>query len=141
MYQPDLSPYSYVDASSQVFAIGWLDRGHPFTRAAVPLMGLARDLEHALERGTVHQMRGYHYCPFCSDEAPLAPGKRFPLGSAEIWVPAADGRVYAAPDLVHHYVTKHAYAPPTEFIQALSALDFESWDPEQTFEANIGRRL
>jgi len=41
------------------------------------------------------------------------------LGSAEIRVVGQDGTVYAAPDLIYHYVVVHDYRPPEEFIQAV----------------------
>ena len=40
------------------------------------------------------------------------------LGSAEIRVEIG-GHWLAAPDLVYHYVTDHAYLPPIEFIDAV----------------------
>ena len=39
-------------------------------------------------------------------------------GSAEIRVRGAN-RVYAAPELVYHYVVAHQYKPPREFIEAV----------------------
>jgi hypothetical protein len=39
-------------------------------------------------------------------------------GSAEIRVVGV-GRVYAAPDLIGHYVEAHGYCPPEEFIAAV----------------------
>jgi hypothetical protein len=40
------------------------------------------------------------------------------LGSAEIRIPGK-GKVYAAPDLVVHYVGKHGYQPPPEVVAAI----------------------
>jgi hypothetical protein len=40
------------------------------------------------------------------------------LGSAEIRVQGADGTLYAAPNLVIHYMTAHHYCPPEEFCRA-----------------------
>lgn len=37
----------------------------------------------------------------------------------EIRVLAKTGQWYAAPTLVHHYVTWHNYLPPQEFIDAV----------------------
>jgi hypothetical protein len=44
------------------------------------------------------------------------------LGSAEIRVKGAGGKVYAAPNLIYHYMKDCGYLPPQEF---LGALDFE----------------
>jgi hypothetical protein len=31
----------------------------------------------------------------------------------------SDGRTYAAPTLVYHYVVRHHYSPPEEFVRAV----------------------
>ncbi len=41
------------------------------------------------------------------------------LGSAEIWVIANDGKIFACPDLILHYIVDHNYLPPEEFIEAV----------------------
>jgi hypothetical protein len=43
---------------------------------------------------------------------------------------AGDGRVYAAPSLVHHYVIAHGYRPPDEFIAAVLAWDEGTAEPD-----------
>ncbi len=44
---------------------------------------------------------------------------RLELGSAQIRVFGDRGQIYAAPNMLFHYVTAHHYKPPDEFIQAL----------------------
>jgi hypothetical protein len=56
---------------------------------------------------------GIHLCPFCD---PI----KAPAGSAEIRV-INGSQAYAAPALIHHYVTVHRYRPPVEFIAAVLA--------------------
>jgi hypothetical protein len=67
--------------------------------------------------------RGVHDCQCCD-----IPGfgvevfrhdNRIWLGNAEIRVEANDGRAYAAPTLIYHYVSEHDYDPPKEFVEAL----------------------
>lgn len=41
------------------------------------------------------------------------------LGHAEIRVFGDAGEVYAAPDMLFHYVACHGYLPPAEFVRAL----------------------
>jgi hypothetical protein len=72
-------------------------------------------------------MRGWHFCEFCDrDDRSFDPthieyrGRTVPLGDAEIRVQGAQGTLDAAPNLICHYVTEHAYAPPPEFIEAVS---------------------
>ncbi len=55
----------------------------------------------------------------------VPPGRplRVYAGSAEVLVPGRDGKVYCAPALIGHYVTGHRYRSPTEFVEAVLALD------------------
>ena len=46
------------------------------------------------------------------------------LGNGEIHVPGKDHLIYVAPRLVVHYVTKHNYMPPAEYISAVENLPF-----------------
>lgn len=122
-YYKDLSPYEYrVKASKpSILNIGWLDRKHTLSIGMVS--------ENFLERlwlfcqRSVREARGYHSCEFC--ETPIQPllarhgSKELELGAAEIWVPGQDGIVYAAPNLIYHYVTAHNYKPPDAFINAV----------------------
>jgi len=41
------------------------------------------------------------------------------LGMAEIRVFAKSGKIYAAPNLIYHYVKDHSYAPPDPFVEAV----------------------
>jgi hypothetical protein len=45
--------------------------------------------------------------------------QRMNLGSAEIRVFGKRGKIYAAPNMLYHYVTAHQYKPPDEFLHAL----------------------
>ncbi len=45
-------------------------------------------------------------------------GKWILLGAAEIRVLSRMGTVYAAPNLIYHYVSAHGYKPPEEFLDA-----------------------
>src|SRR5438876_5886423 len=46
-------------------------------------------------------------------------GERIELGYAELRVSGEHGKIYAAPNILYHYVTVHHYKPPEEFVQAL----------------------
>ena len=41
------------------------------------------------------------------------------VGNGEVHIAGQEGTVYAAPTMIVHYVQKHGYCPPTEFIDAL----------------------
>lgn len=67
---------------------------------------------------------GFHKCEFCDDQSfegmkVSRHGRETRLGSAEITVKGKGGRIYAAPNLIYHYVAAHDYDPPKEFVEAL----------------------
>lgn len=43
------------------------------------------------------------------------------LGDGEIDVAGSD-KVYACPTLIYHYILRHGYRPPAEFVDAVRAL-------------------
>lgn len=120
-YYPDLSPYEYYQAESSTVNIGWLDAVHKYPQGAVP--------DEFIERlwafccSPVHQSKGFHACELCRKPVfglTVHRGNNtIQLGSAEIRVFGKDGTVYAAPDLIYHYVIEHHYRPPDQFIQAV----------------------
>jgi hypothetical protein len=123
MYYPDFTPYCYIErtADPNVLNIGWLEAPHPF-----PTKKASEELLDALFEKCliiVNGTRGWHLCHFCDVPAHGVEvsrgGKRTFLGHAEIRVEAKDGKVYAAPDLIYHYVSEHDYDPPKEFVEAL----------------------
>lgn len=58
-------------------------------------------------------------CPLCNQRIEMEiDGEMVRLGSAEIRV-IGEHNIYAAPDLLPHYMTAHRYMPPNEFLEAL----------------------
>jgi hypothetical protein len=71
---------------------------------------------------SVAQYRGIHQCEFCAttrSDVAERHGEMRLLGSAEIRVFSETGTIYAAPDLLYHYMATHRYKPPDLFISAL----------------------
>jgi hypothetical protein len=123
-YFPDLSEYNYgTNSSETALNVGWLDDQHDFAKGYVEKEVCEKLLE--LCSCPVRQTRGYHRCPLCR-KMPISISWRdrtIMLGSAEIRIVSKDGAVFAAPDLIYHYITAHAYCPPAEFLAALSSND------------------
>jgi hypothetical protein len=114
----DLTPYTYLHPEEEqpgTVNVGWLDRNYPFATGTTSATFRAQ-LGQLCQR-RVKRARGFQHCPFCK-------GRDRPKSSAEIRVAAGD-RVYAAPEMVHHYVVAHSYKPPDEFIEAVLA-----WHPD-----------
>jgi hypothetical protein len=123
-YFEDLTPYTYYHAGikENTFNIGWLDIGYPYQCGEVPAEFL--DKLWDLVQIRLFRLRGFHVCNLCSqtEAAPLMVKKddlEFTLGDAEIRVLGEAGKIYAAPNLIYHYVTVHGYQPPEEFVRAV----------------------
>ena len=124
---PDLTPYRYLAAEPNTLAVGWLESTAPFTIGEND-QEFVECLARICRRG-VNRTRGLHICSLC----PTPPAGQWPpeqnrvssfagdfiVGGAEIRVAGQDGIVYAAPDLVIHYVQTHRYKPPSAFISAV----------------------
>jgi hypothetical protein len=131
----DGSLYTFgpVPPDVRAVAIGWLDASHPYTAGSVDDAFVA-DLFAACRMHATARTRGWHQCTLCQAETKQGlggtvaarDGESVLLGDAEIRVAAADGTWLIAPTLVLHYVTDHAYQPPPEFIEAVSAGRFAS---------------
>lgn len=70
--------------------------------------------------------RGFHSCNLgkckknCGKMVEVVRnGQPLSIGDAEIRVFGAGVLIYAAPTLIYHYVTEHAYIPPKAFIDAV----------------------
>lgn len=121
-YYEDLS--DYVDSApgwrKGAKNVGWLDRNHKFDLATPTEATLSQLWEHC--RIFVMETRGRHWCELCeptSDIFAERKGQQIHLGSSEIRVWSKTGEVYAAPNLIFHYVHTHRYKPPDEFLRAL----------------------
>lgn len=136
-YFPDFSQYSYSNRSPSEswdiharyvppdehgdINVGWLGAGHPFPRGGPLGAAVERALLLCAAR-PVRNFRGCHACEFCDVEicTPSLDGRDILLGNGEIRVRGGDGRWYAAPTLVWHYVTAHGYHPPAPFLEAVT---------------------
>jgi len=130
-YFADLSPYGYrfvqPNFNEKLLNVGWLDPSVPFSKGIVEHEVIAR-LFRLCEK-PMNRCRGYHFCPYGSLESPASPCScpvratlgpwTLIVGDGEIRVPGKNGVVYAAPTLICHYVQRHSYCPPAEFLEAL----------------------
>jgi hypothetical protein len=124
MYAVDLSPYDHGTGTeyTPTLTIGWLDKQHPFTTGALPTSIL--DRLWVFCGAWVHLSLGFHHCDFCDASTSFGGipasrnGKTLTLGSAEIRV-IGENVVFAAPDMIYHYMVDHHYVPPSVFLTAL----------------------
>jgi hypothetical protein len=123
-YFPDLSAYEFFSGRAGLINIGRLSRSEPFPKGAVEPRILAKVGQ--LCGSPFHLTRGFHLCPWCEtwvQEDYLGDGRLRHLGNGEIHVSAgAFHWTYAAPTLIYHYILRHNYLPPREFLDAVEQL-------------------
>ncbi|MGW1062218.1 DUF7919 family protein [Micromonospora rubida] len=133
MYYADLSAYEYdslAGSCSMVLNVGWLDISEPFTSGTVPVEFLQR--LSLLVKSPINLTRGSHPCTFClaelrSNSRDEMDGKLViqtlrslgGLGNGEIVVVDENDVCHVAPMLISHYVERHGYQPPSEFVDAV----------------------
>jgi hypothetical protein len=122
-YFPDLSTYVYQEVEPGTFNIGWLDADHRFPTWDPP-PEFTSQLTRLVIENPVRRTRGWHDCPFCRRHPATVSyeGAEKPVGDAEIRVQHSNGRTFAAPTLIAHYVAQHRYQPPEAFIAAVEGL-------------------
>jgi hypothetical protein len=111
---PDMGCKSMVASGDHVRAVGWLDPDHPYTKGEVPTDFLSRLKEFTARSGQSAEALyfgafwGFHTCEFCNQAH----------GINNFGVPS-DDLLFVAPEMVVHYIEKHGYRPPSEFIAAV----------------------
>ncbi|BAJ32863.1 MULTISPECIES: hypothetical protein [Kitasatospora] len=142
----DLTPYTYrfedTVSGGRGFAsfvpagrrlnVGWLDGWHRYPKGPSPEDFRTRLLDLVREQ-RVNVMRGFYNCqrPGCLRTLGCQPtiehaGETLHLGNCEIRVPGRSDELYAAPNLIAHYVLHHRYLPPAAFVDAVLACP-EGW--------------
>jgi hypothetical protein len=122
LYQ-DLTEYTYHNSMFHrpgTKNVGWLAQGHDF-RTAEPTEDVLRTSWNFCKI-SIARMRGTYECDLCSNTTSYyaqRDGEGLLLGSSEIRVFSAQGEIYAAPNLIYHYIAVHRYAPPDAFLRAL----------------------
>jgi hypothetical protein len=123
-FYPDLSPYVYLRSAKDygvALNVGWLSKEYSYPEGNVSSEFLNNLWVHCKSR--VLLTRGFSPCELSSEcECPIVAKfnrEILRLGSAEIRVLAKDGTIFAAPDMIFHYVITHHYLPPKEFVEAV----------------------
>ena len=119
----DLTPYTGCDCDQAIgldpLAVGFLTRKYPFQTGKVPAGFLPRLLAFCHPDKTVCHTMGTRKSPFDNEHITIEiDGEAHKLGAAEIRVLGKDD-IFAAPDLIYHYVRDHNYMPPAEFVEAV----------------------
>jgi hypothetical protein len=111
---PDMGTTCMIAEGDHIRAIGWLSDKQPFLVGDTPSEFLARLKEFCrrwsdgLPSLAWGMFLGPHQCELC----------RGCRAGGNIGVPSGDV-LFAAPEMVAHYVEVHRYAPPAEFVAAV----------------------
>lgn len=122
-YYKDLSLYEYGSSTTgeeNTLNIGWLEDRNPVNRGMVTDEFVYRLWDYIVYN--VVPMRGFHTnieMDHGNYFMARYQGYEIPLGSSEIRVLGTDGKLYAAPNLILHYIINHNYLPPDCFIDAV----------------------
>lgn len=128
IYFDDLTSYSHQIAPftlDGVKNVGWLNIESEYPLGDVPKSVLQKLKSIAGGVGAfqplVEPIRELPTCQICGAlELFDSAGKILP--NSEFWIPA-HGTIYAAPITILHFIEKHNYLPPTEYIDAIAVLD------------------
>jgi hypothetical protein len=117
-YFKDLTEYRlFGKPEPGVLNVGWLGEGQPFqTRDTSEAFRAA--LTKLCNDHAIRPCAGHHVCEICPGASWHDPYFHN-MGNGEIRVRDAAGTWYAAPRLIIHYVDKHGYCPPQQFIDAV----------------------
>ena len=97
----------------KLVAVGWLQRGKPFSTGQVDQAVYEYLLEMRRYALPSLMYLGVHRCDLCGSGGAAR-------GNANLFVPGK-GSLYVAPELIVHYMNAHSYAPPQEFCRAVLA--------------------
>ena len=110
LYFPDLGTSCQIGEGPDVRAVGWLDKAHPYPRGAVPAGFYTKLKEFADDPLQPILFFGCHECELCF-------WRRY-AECKNLWIPAARV-IYLAPAMITHYIKRHRYKPPEEFVEAV----------------------
>lgn len=123
----DLTKYSHMVEPYEfdnVLNVGWID-----PRGSFPIGVVSAPIKEALlniafgrfaAKPVVEPNRAPPVCPACGGAVRIEREGRI-LTDSELWIPA-EGKTYASPILVIHYIEAHNYLPPQEFLDAIANL-------------------
>ncbi len=119
MWYEDLTERNFFGKGfPMLITVGWLQNGKPYTKGETPQI-VVEKINEIGQKSEVYQLWfGYHECDFC-DFVNIS------LGAKTIMI-AYKNKIYFVPGLITHYIEKHQYLPPDEFIEAVLNYDHQS---------------
>jgi len=94
-------------------AIGYLDITEEYPKGPVS-QNFINKLRQIWDTGGVAMTLGFHECEFCIDEGNYEGRER--SSSEKIIIDEKNNIQYKLPKMIFHYIEKHGYQPPEEFV-------------------------
>jgi hypothetical protein len=113
-YFPDMGTATMIDVGNHIRAVGWLHADRPFSQGPPPPDFVTRLREFAQLWWPSTEALGWglfmggHRCEFCHN---FGAGGNFGVPDGDL--------LFAAPEMIAHYVEHHQYCPPNPFIVAV----------------------
>ena len=99
--------------SYKPIAIGYLDITEEYQKGLVS-QNFINKLRQVWDSGGRLMSCGHHDCEFCIDEGNY---KERAMGSSEKIIMDNENKIeYIFPEMIFHYIEKHGYQPPKEFV-------------------------
>ena len=95
----DLKPCTYFPVDVELVAVGWLERDMPYPTGEVDRAVYDALVEMRKNPWQALVCCGFHSCDLCRFEGEAR-------GCSNLLIPA-DGILYAAPELIVHYINAH----------------------------------
>jgi hypothetical protein len=122
-YFKDLSPCRYFDSKpylygfTKLLAVGWIDKSKNYKTGSVSDNFLNKLKKLYKEPHPQVRYCGWHDCQMCDEN----------MGDNQLFIPSKN-KIYVCPGGVDHYIEKHNYCPPNEFILAVDNVEKLSGD-------------
>lgn len=116
-----------------ILGVGWLDKTMSYPKDDVDPRFVKKLADLLVDPWYPYPTLSSHRCDFCRfSRGPVfvsIAGRSLRIGDKILFVPG-DGKLYAAPNMIVHYIDSHEYAPPEEFVAAVlkcPAMDSEAY--------------
>ena len=133
-YYADLTPCDYFGHNDHLLAIGWLGKDkngiiRPFNHGDVAEKEFNQIKKFEELSETKFNFRGFHICELCEEGT-----KDVGTGFKNIFVPDVKNKcIYVFPDALSHYIERHRYRPPSQFLEAIFC--FDEWGNDEFIKA------
>jgi hypothetical protein len=119
VWHADLEPLGHED----IVAVGWLEPGKEYRHGPVSPDFAPAICDLLADPWQPFAYLGWHSCGFCrlsgGSHSFRLGNRSIEVGRLNLYVPT-ESKLYLCPSMAIHYADAHEYAPPEEFIRAVS---------------------